>query len=425
MASVKQIQCPACGANSTYKTVHGNYMCNYCQSTFEVTSATQKTNPVQQAFPHSTPLSPKAGKVLGIAIVGFFVVLFGIGISVFLITKTNVNATSVQDVFSEWQKPYIYHYECFVGSKGPVAWLVMQQTRNRLDSVKYKINIIDPSSEKVLAEKDYLPQMTWKESFNVSKKIDNEFVLINDLAYNSSEENLICAFDIYTFEKKEDAETIKKKFPELSSGISKTELIRYKNAFKLTTNDGDEFVYYPARNVLRKQKEDDMSYRTDTSTVHQIYLREKENHKQLWLVKQIIDASRNEMDVYGYGLEEIANGKNSRGPIKSAMQISDKKFFKAQGLTRFKNNYILVYAENLSKKARVILESYSSEGKSNWQLIHPDLQILIESPLQTLNCDYSTNGKTLVININGANRKSVCFDLESGKHLWTFSPKEN
>lgn len=424
MATVKQIQCPACGANSTYKTVHGNYMCNYCQSTFEVTATANKPTPVSFGTTNAKPINPVAGKIIAFVFIGVFVAMMGVGVSVFIFTKNNAT-NPVEQIFSEWQKPYIHHYECFVGSKGPVAWTVMQQTRNRLDSVKYKINIIDPSSKKVLAEKDYLPQMTWKESFNVSKKIDNEFVLINDLAYNSSEENLIRAFDIYTFEKKEDAETIKKKFPELSSGISKTELIRYKNAFKLTTNDGDEFVYYPARNILRKQKEDDMSYRTDTSTVYQIYLRENENHKQLWLIKQIIDASRNEMDVYGYGLEEIAKGKNSRGPIKSAKQISEKKFFKAQGLTRFKNNYILVYAENLSKKAKVILESFNSEGKSNWQLIHPDLQILIESPFQTLNCDYSTNGKTLVININGANRKSVCFDLESGKHLWTFSPKEN
>lgn len=396
-------------------------MCNYCQSTFEVTATASKSNPVSFGTTNAKPINPVAGKIIAFVFIGVFVAMMGVGVSVFIFTKNNAT-NPVEQIFSEWQKPYIHHYECFVGSKGPVAWAVMQQTRNRLDSVKYKINIIDPSSKKVLAEKDYLPQMTWKESFNVSKKIDNEFVLINDLAYNSSEENLICAFDIYTFEKKEDAETIKKKFPELSSGISKTELIRYKNAFKLTTNDGDEFVYYPARNILRKQKEDDMSYRTDTSTVYQIYLRENENHKQLWLIKQIIDASRNEMDVYGYGLEEIANGKNSRGPVKSAKQISEKKFFKAQGLTRFKNNYILVYAENLSKKAKVILESFNSEGKSNWQLIHPDLQILIESPFQTLNCDYSTNGKTLVININGANRKSVCFDLESGKHLWTFSP---
>lgn len=424
MATVKQIQCPACGANSTYKTAQGNYMCNYCQSTFEVTAATK---PYTQTFSNtnSKPLNPAAGKIIAFVFIGVFVAMMGVGVSVFLFTKNTVSTNPVEEIFSEWQKPYIHHYECFVGSKGPVAWVITQQTRNKLDSVKYQLKIIDPATNKIMASKNYLPPMTWKESFNTDKKIDNEFVLINDLAYNSSEDNLTCAFDIYSFEKKEDAESLKNKFPELSSGISKTELIRYKNAFKLTTNNGDEFVYYPSRNMIRSHKDDNMSYRTDTTTVHQIYLRENENHKQLWLVKQMIDASRNEMDVYGYNLDEIAKGVKSRGPVKSAKQISDKKFFKAQGLVRYSNKFVLIYAENLSKKAKVILESFYTEGKSNWQIAHPDLQKLIESPFQTLNCDYRTNGKTLVINLNGANRKSVCFDLESGKHLWTYSPKEN
>ena len=36
MSEIKQIQCPTCGANSTFKKVDGTYLCNYCQSTFEL-----------------------------------------------------------------------------------------------------------------------------------------------------------------------------------------------------------------------------------------------------------------------------------------------------------------------------------------------------------------------------------------------------
>ena len=36
MSPVKQIQCPACGANSTFKQTDGSYRCNYCQSNFEL-----------------------------------------------------------------------------------------------------------------------------------------------------------------------------------------------------------------------------------------------------------------------------------------------------------------------------------------------------------------------------------------------------
>jgi uncharacterized Zn finger protein (UPF0148 family) len=36
MSHVTQIQCPSCGANSTFKKPDGTYHCNYCQGTFEV-----------------------------------------------------------------------------------------------------------------------------------------------------------------------------------------------------------------------------------------------------------------------------------------------------------------------------------------------------------------------------------------------------
>lgn len=427
MVAVKHIQCPSCGSASTFKTSQGHYKCNYCQTSIIVNEESpqkpENSHSIPQADGITVPAQIGVPKFIKLILIFVFTIVLGVGFAVFTITS-NVSPVTENTAFTEWQKPSLNHYECFTGSKGPVAWVITQQTRNKLDSTKYIIKIIDPSKQKILEEKSYLPNMTWKESFDINKKISNEFLLINDWAYNASEDNLLVAYDIYTFDIKEDANDLQKKFSELSSGISKTEIIRYKHAFKLITNNGDEFVYYPKRGILRTQQEDNLSYRTDTITVDQMYLHQKENQMQLWRIMQITDAGRvdNEMEITDYGLEEIA-GKNNRnhGYIKLAKQVNDKKFFKAQGLTRYKNNFTLIYAESLSKKAKVILESFNLEGKSNWQIAHPDLQALIESPFQTLNCDYNTNGNLLIININGAKRKSVCFDLEKGKPLWTYS----
>src|SRR5581483_2389937 len=121
-------------------------------------------------------------------------------------------------------------YQCYVGSKGPVAWLLYSQNRNKLDSAKFTIKIVDPSIQKVLSEKLDLPVMTWKESFDISKKIGSQFFQVGDIAYTISDDNGLVGYDIYTFDVKEDEESLSKKFPEFKSGISKAEYMWTKVA---------------------------------------------------------------------------------------------------------------------------------------------------------------------------------------------------
>ena len=191
MSAVKQIQCPTCGANSTFKQVDGTYRCNYCQSNFEFKENLKQNQPQRQktTVTFNTPdlgLKPvKRG--CGISVLAGLIALIAAGIAFFVSVKESPALTGGLDsLFTDWQKPSIAIYQSFVGSKGPVIWEISSQTRNKLDSARYSIEIIDPVNNSVLTEKPVLETMTWSESFGFNKKLSSQFFQMGDIAYNCS-----------------------------------------------------------------------------------------------------------------------------------------------------------------------------------------------------------------------------------------------
>lgn len=422
MSTVKQIQCPACGANSTFKQTDGSYRCNYCQSNFELKENANKVQPQKTAVtlnPNATPA--KAGCRLGVIMA--LVSMIGVGASIFFTFRQNsAMKEGVESVITGWQKPELNYYESFAGPKGPIIWLLQKATRTKLDSVKYPFKIIEPSSGKILKEGFYIPEMTWQESFNDSKEMANEFSLWGGLVWNASENNLLRGFDPYTLEEKENEKSLIQRFQELKSGIAKAEIIRYKKSFKLTTNDGDEFVYYPDRNLLRAQKEDDISYRTDTVTTTELYVSDGKTH-ELWLIKKCDERSRYDLHIWESDAQEVEpqpKKKRRYGGILESKKVSDRKFFRAQPLARHKGNLILIYTESMKKKSAVTMECFNQEGKTVWINKIPELQKLSESPFDNLNCDFSTDNNIVIIDVYEDVRKSLCYDLKTGKLLWTY-----
>jgi hypothetical protein len=193
MSEIKQIQCPTCGANSTFKKSDGTYLCNYCQSNFELKgddSNNQKKKELLDLFQNKQKFDREgllnaikekqqtasaSGKKLGLVIVAItFTFVAGIFSFVFFNVKNSMKEIGV-DIFSDWGAPSLNIYQSFVGSKGPVIWEVYSQSRNKLDSARYSISIIDPKTKSVLITKPVFETMTWTESFNFSKKLDGQF----------------------------------------------------------------------------------------------------------------------------------------------------------------------------------------------------------------------------------------------------------
>lgn len=444
MSAVKQIQCPACGASSTFKQTDGSYRCNYCQSTFELKddpSKDQKNKDLREliqskqklskedvlkAIQANQPAIASAGKKLGCVISIFALVLFaGISFFIFFTVNKSMKESGI-DMFSDWQKPSLNIYQSFVGSKGPVIWEISQQTRNKLDSAKYSIEIIDPQTKSVLAGKPVFETMTWTESFNFSKMLDGQFFQMGDIAYNCSEENGLIGYNIYDFSEEVTEETLGKKYPELTSGISKASFMWYKKAFNITTNKGDEFVYYPETNLLRTKKKDDNSYRSDTLTDTKVYL-SSEKQARLFLIRRRGDKTRDELDIN----DRIANDYDKqKGFYKSSYhisqfkQINERVFFKSQPLLRINGALVFVYVDDLSKKAKVHLECVSQDGKTVWINSDEVLQELKKSTGDNLSFEYRHNNEFITISLWGAKRKTHCFDLKTGKLVWSYSPEK-
>jgi len=444
MSAVKQIQCPACGANSTFKQTDGSYRCNYCQSNFEVKDAAQKDqkkkelldllqnkekltrDDVLNAIKTHQPAIASAGKKIGCAVTAITIALMaGIGSVVFFTINKSMKESGI-DIFSDWQKPSLNIYQSFVGSKGPVIWEISQQTRNKLDSAKYSIDIVDPKTKSVLLNKPVFETMTWTESFDFGKKLNNQFFQMGDIAYNCSEENGLIGYNIYDFSEEVTEETLGKQFPELNSGISKADFMWYKKAFNITSNKGEEFVYYPEAGTIRTKKKDDNSYRSDTLTETKVYLSD-EKQAQLYLIRRKGDKTRDELDVND---NLVTNYDKEKSYYKSSYHISlfkklsDRVFFKSQPLMRTKGAIVFAYVDDLSKKAKVHIECVDQDGKTVWVNSDEVLQELKKNTGDKLNFEYRHNNEFLTISLWGAKRKTHCFDLKTGKLVWSYSPEK-
>lgn len=427
MSAVKQIQCPACGANSTFKQVDGSYRCNYCQSTFELKENLKKPQLQRTTVTFDkTDLKPvKRG--CGLSIVMAAISMIGVGVAVFINFKNNpAIAEGVESMFTEWQKPSLNIYQSFVGSKGPVIWEISSQTRNKLDSARYSIEIIDPKTKTVLVTKPVFETMTWTESFDFGKKLNNQFFQLGDIAYNCSEENGLIGFDIYSFDIVVNDETLAKKFTELNSGISKADFMWYKKAFNITTNKGKDYVYYPETELIRTKDKDDNSYNKDTITDTKVYLSD-EKQAQLYLMQRKHDKTRDELKVDKGVVEGFEKNKSfySRSyNIRILKKLNDRVFFKAEAIMRTNDALVFVYVDDLSKKAKVHLECVDKNGNTKWKNSDEILQELKNNNSDNLSFEHRANEDFLTISLWGAKRKTHCFDLKTGKLLWSYSPEK-
>ena len=443
MSAIKQIQCPACGANSTFKHPDGTYRCNYCQSNFELSDnlKQQKKKELQDQLQNSRnqtredllktikemqPTVASAGKKLGCIITAITLTFIaGIGSFVFFSINKSIKDSGI-DIFSDWSAPSLSIYQSFVGSKGPVIWEISSRTRNKLDSAKYSIEIIDPETKTVLIKKTIFETMTWTESFNFGKKLDGRFFQMGDIAYNCSEENGLIGFDIYSFDVVVNEETLGKKYPELLSGISKASFMWYKVAFDITTNKGKQFVYYPKTNLLRPKHKDDNSFQSDAIIATKIYLSDQKQ-AQLYLITRKQDNTRDELNVpenMATQYEKNNNFFKNTQNISSMQKLSERVFFKSEPLFRHNGSMVFLYVDDLSKKAKVHLECVDTEGKTVWINSDAILEGLKSNNNERLSFEYRHNDKFLTISLWGAKRKTHCFDLKNGKLLWSYSPKK-
>jgi len=424
MAKVEQLQCPSCGAREVSHISGINYHCDYCHSTFIVKND-NPNNGVNFNPPQPFDIKAASNKPIKIfVLITIIVSLMGVGISFFMVISSKETVNKSLSIFDNWQNWSVNNYSCLVGSKGAVVWLILKTQTNRLDSVKYQIRLIDPQTKKIISEHPLGKSMPWKELFNQSKIFDSDFYVDNDTIYNISEDGGIQGFGLYTGERLFGNEWFQNKFPQLKSGITKTEKQYYKKAVKISSANGDDFTYYLDSKQLLTKKEDEKKGNKESDLTENIYLtRTKKSELYLCTKRRRLNE--------GYYLEEsyiksFATNHSYYSDVKQIKKIGDAVFAMAVPIENYNNGLVLFYASDFSNQANGILALINNEGQFVWKNSDTIFKkIISDNTSDNIYLRFNLKNNLLVVNINNAGNQSVGINLETGKTLFVFNQSYN
>ncbi|MBA3664746.1 MAG: hypothetical protein H0W61_11135 [Bacteroidetes bacterium] len=421
MTTAKKIECPACGAASVFKINATEYKCNYCQVNF--IPGEEETKPVSNSFfEHTTNThgrhvtiirDPRKAKIAGVILFSL-IISFIAGIAGVIFYSASTIEKKNFGNNPDWQSPTLNKYIAFAGSKGPVVWEILEYTGTKLDSARHELLILDPKTQNVISEIPFGKTTTWKENFNFYNALSHEFLVLNDTLYNGSEGGGLQAFDLYTGQRLLSNLDFEQRFPELKEGISKVDSRLYNNLYVLNTNAGNEFYYYPQRNLLRTKKEEDNSYKTDTATRKNFYLSEGKK-PFLYLITQK-EGPNTAAVVYNTYLEGFSKGDHYyKKQFRSLEKIGDKVYPCAQRLITNPDFVVLAYLSDFSKKPVTIIEKIDASGKSLWQNRDTALAALISNfSVDNLHLNYNASKTEIVLYNSSSINRSLGIDLSTG-----------
>lgn len=426
MNTAKKIECPSCGATSVFKLNATEYKCNYCQSTFLLTEEKKARDflkhTIDQHGKHVTVIrdSKVAKRVFFVFFIAIIVFIAGIGAAIFLSVR-NAGSKVTTDPNTVWQTPSLNKYIAFSGSKGPVIWELIEYSGTKLDSSRHELVILDPKTKNVLSDIPFGETTSWKDNFNFHKRLNHEFMLVNDTVYNGSEEGGLQAFGLYIGARIFSNEDFEKRFPQLKDGIAKVESRLYNGQYMITTNAGDEFYYYPAKHILKTKKQEDNAYQTDTATRTNFFLSEGKK-PNIYLITQVEGPNLYSV-VYNSSIENYErSGKYYHNQIKSLQKVNEMSYPCAQRLVSTKNFVVIAYLSDFSKKPSVIIEKINDTGKSLWQNKDTALTALINNfSGDNLRLKYSQGPTELVLYNSSAINRSIGIDLNTGKTTFVHS----
>jgi len=419
MAKVEQLKCPSCGATQVSHISGINYQCDYCNSTFILKQ--DNTRQINFDIPKNIDLKPIPVKpIVTIVAVVFMMALIGIGASVFYFVGGKKSSSSVSSFLGDWQKPSLDNYNCLVGSKGAIVWLVLKTQTNKLDSVKYILRLVDPVTKKIVSEKPLGEPKAWKELFNQSSLFDSEFFVSNDTAYNISENGGIQGFDLYTGKRLFGNELFEKKYPLLKDGITKTSKEYYRDRVKITSAAGDDLYFYLVSKKLLTNEEDQTRDKEERVISEDIYLtRNKKSRLYLCSLQRrpsddfVIDQSY--IDMF------TSNGARYSS-IKEAKPINDSVYPMAVPLEKIDNSLLFFYASSFSKKGNGILALVNKDGSFKWKNSDTTFKKLVEENSgENIYVKYKLNKDLIVIDVYNSRNQSVGVNLKTGKTQFVFS----
>jgi hypothetical protein len=421
MAKIEKLQCPSCGAHDVSHISGINYQCNYCQSTFIIKNENSFSKINFEDINKAVPQKNSVKSVKIIITIAIFMVLVGVGLSLFIVTADRKTDSNGSAFFSDWQKPSIDNYNCLTGSKGAIVWLVLKNQTNKLDSVKYILRLIDPLTKKIISDEPLGRPKAWKELFNRSQNFDSEYYVNNDTVYNVSEDGGIQGFTLYSGKKLFGNERFEKRFPQLKTGISIVNKEYYRNRIKITSAAGDDYYYFLDSKLLLTEKEAERSNSLENTFSESIYLSQnKKSQLYLCTIKRRANEDHYISDSYIEQFKERQSYMSSY--IKNIKLISDSIYPMAKPIESYKDKLLFFYASKFSKHADGVLALVDRNGQFIWKNNDSTFKKIVEDNTgDHIYLNYKLNNDLIVININKAGHQSVGVNLKTGKTQFVFN----
>lgn len=422
------IKCPSCGASDYEKKDETHYQCNFCESSFIIEEKKRQTDVRQflqnytraNAQPSATNVKAARAVAYGIVI---FVLVFGIAMAVFInSTVESAMEQSAPGNIQEdeyWQAGSVNKFYVFEGSQGAVIWLLMNQSSKGLDSAKYTVQLIQPKNKKMMKEWVFA-RMTWDESFNFGNYL-NEIISYNDIVYFLSDANGISSFDLYKGTGISDNKNFAASHPELKVGIVSAKDISYRSSVEIMTNDGFKFMFVPKYKKLVSEEQFN-DYQKCQALTGGFVLSDAPRQKLYYMVT-VQDTLRSDFSFNSYYLNEYLRKGKSGGTKERAFAVDTSKvFFNAKYLMRTKNQIVFAYTENVDKKSKAHLISYSKEDflKPVWSIEFKDIKGFENALAEDFYLRTHTGNVELAVWYESAKKSAFGVDLKTGKINWEY-----
>jgi len=428
----KPIECPKCGGNTPIKLSSTEYKCAYCDSLFHVNVEKQRSTPIegtnerpfekykrmQQAGTYD-PL--KTAKKIRIFVFVFVFLMVGIGLLVSYLAMQNVNnlnttITAGIPQTDGWQQPVVNRFYVFEGSKGPVIWSVIQQTKQGLDSARYYISLTDPVNNKEIVTTQILQTMTWDESFHFSD-MWGEIEAYGDTVWIASNDNGIHGRSLYSGEIMADENYMSKTFKELESGVSKATYQSYRHVYELLTDDGFTYLFIPSE--MKIMKEDKFNNNKE-KVFKTFYVISGENRPFLLRIHEETEKYRFNPKTHIFNPGQHKNNiyGNKRSEIDSVR--TKDPLFGVKILWSDDESVMVMYRESLKKESDVHVTLFNSDGTGKWDIKGKKLKNFnkVYSDDMYFNTSYSEN--EIALYHTSAKKIAIGIDIKTGKVNWSF-----
>lgn len=244
---IKALKCPQCGSVKKQEHKEDHYICSNCGTEYFLDNDDINVN-IQHKYKHTNSFSllDKNRKKL------IYFLAFIIGITLISTVITSLWQVGMVTKPAKANRNYREHIESFLAYPGkhPDDIVVMLKVERRNSSSEekkeqYFIRFYDPINHKVLNEQEMLD---WKAGYYLRNRKfgDGKWYVLADKS------NRVYQLNAERNTLEEITDEIFGAVPEFSSGIATLNFVSAENGdgFRLMTNDGREFYYYPIAQKL-------------------------------------------------------------------------------------------------------------------------------------------------------------------------------